>query len=126
MVYILFSYRQLKTKDTLRFVNHVVKHTSSGEGAANVEPLRYICSVSVIVPRGAAKRPRMLPVVLGSGSGISMIRGGNAEHAGDVAGHLCGVHVRFRDYNGCAIRTGQAAYSAHILTTVFMLRIGVA
>lgn len=43
-------------------------------GALDVEPLKYHCSVSVIMPGGAAKGPCVLPVMLDSGSGMTIMK----------------------------------------------------
>lgn len=46
----------------------------SGKGAVDFELLRYHCSVpGVMVPGGAAKGFQVLPAVLDSGLGMSMI-----------------------------------------------------
>lgn len=61
---------------SIHFVNRVSvpEQMNSGKSAIDIEALRYPCSVSMIVPRGAAKELGVLAAVLESGSGLSIIR----------------------------------------------------
>lgn len=47
---------------------------NSSKGVIDVELLRYYRYVSVLVPGCAAKRQCVLPIVLDSGSSVSLIR----------------------------------------------------
>ena len=72
----------VKGTGTLRFVYRVsqAEQRNSGKGAVDAESLQHHCSVALMVPGGEAKGQCVLPVVLDSGPGISIIGEAGLQH----------------------------------------------
>lgn len=74
---------------------------SCSQGAVDLEPLQWHRSTAIVVQGGAERGTYVLPTVLDSGAGISMVREAGLRHLqqhfqGLQVVHPCGVEPHYR------------------------------